>query len=164
MVSKKTPAPEIPGGNLAQLKERKPSVQTKPKSDKYTCRRAYVSGGAGGKRAPPRLLRPTLRGVHAKPVPLLCFLQSRTFHLAPGRALQGGHRRRLGRSFRSNPTPGTPLATMDALIVATALEHDLTVATRNVKDLPGWVSRFSIIGKFKFAATPAHGLPFESPP
>ena len=29
---------------------------------------------------------------------------------------------------------GIPLATIDGLIVATALEHDLTVVTRNVKD------------------------------
>ena len=29
---------------------------------------------------------------------------------------------------------GTPLANIDGLIAATALEHDLTLATRNVKD------------------------------
>ena len=32
---------------------------------------------------------------------------------------------------------GTPLDIMDGLIAATALEHDLTVATRNVKDFAG---------------------------
>lgn len=32
---------------------------------------------------------------------------------------------------------GTPLGIMDGLIAATALEHDLTVATRNVKDFAG---------------------------
>ena len=32
---------------------------------------------------------------------------------------------------------GTPLAIMDGVIAATALEHDLTVATRNVKDFAG---------------------------
>ncbi len=32
---------------------------------------------------------------------------------------------------------GTPLAVMDGLIAATALAHDLTVATRNVKDFAG---------------------------
>ena len=32
---------------------------------------------------------------------------------------------------------GTPLAIMDGFIAATALEHDLTVATRNVKDFAG---------------------------
>lgn len=32
---------------------------------------------------------------------------------------------------------GTPLAIMDGFIAATALEHDLTVATRNVKDFVG---------------------------
>ncbi len=29
---------------------------------------------------------------------------------------------------------GTPLPTIDGLIAATAMEHDLTIATRNVKD------------------------------
>lgn len=32
---------------------------------------------------------------------------------------------------------GTPLPIMGGLIAATALEHDLTVATRNVKDFAG---------------------------
>ncbi len=32
---------------------------------------------------------------------------------------------------------GTPLNTADGLIAATALEHDLTVVTRNVKDFAG---------------------------
>jgi predicted nucleic acid-binding protein len=32
---------------------------------------------------------------------------------------------------------GAPLAIMDGFIAATALEHDLTVATRNVKDFAG---------------------------
>ena len=32
---------------------------------------------------------------------------------------------------------GTPLAIMDGLIAATALEHDLTVVTRNIKDFTG---------------------------
>lgn len=32
---------------------------------------------------------------------------------------------------------GTPLSVMDGLIAATALEHDLTVATRNIKDFAG---------------------------
>jgi predicted nucleic acid-binding protein len=32
---------------------------------------------------------------------------------------------------------GTPLATIDGLIGATALEHGLTVTTRNVKDFAG---------------------------
>ena len=33
---------------------------------------------------------------------------------------------------------GTPLATVDGLIAATALEHDLTVVTRNVRDFAGF--------------------------
>jgi toxin FitB len=32
---------------------------------------------------------------------------------------------------------GTPLNMTDGLIAATALEHDLTVATRNVRDFKG---------------------------
>lgn len=32
---------------------------------------------------------------------------------------------------------GTPLGTADGMIAATALEHDLTVVTRNVKDFAG---------------------------
>jgi toxin FitB len=32
---------------------------------------------------------------------------------------------------------GTPLANIDGLIAATALEHDLTLVTRNVKDFSG---------------------------
>jgi predicted nucleic acid-binding protein len=32
---------------------------------------------------------------------------------------------------------GTPLSNIDGLIAATALEHDLTLATRNVKDFTG---------------------------
>jgi toxin FitB len=32
---------------------------------------------------------------------------------------------------------GTPLANIDGLIAATALEHDLTLVTRNVKDFAG---------------------------
>jgi tRNA(fMet)-specific endonuclease VapC len=32
---------------------------------------------------------------------------------------------------------GTPLNTADGMIAATALEHDLTIATRNVKDFAG---------------------------
>jgi predicted nucleic acid-binding protein len=32
---------------------------------------------------------------------------------------------------------GTPLNTADGMIAATALEHDLTVVTRNVKDFAG---------------------------
>jgi predicted nucleic acid-binding protein len=32
---------------------------------------------------------------------------------------------------------GSPLATADGLIAATALEHDLTLVTRNVKDFTG---------------------------
>ena len=32
---------------------------------------------------------------------------------------------------------GTPLSMADGLIAATALEHDLTVVTRNVKDFAG---------------------------
>jgi len=32
---------------------------------------------------------------------------------------------------------GTPLGVVDGLIAATALEHDLTVVTRNVKDFAG---------------------------
>jgi predicted nucleic acid-binding protein len=32
---------------------------------------------------------------------------------------------------------GTPLSTADGMIAATALEHDLTVVTRNVKDFAG---------------------------
>jgi predicted nucleic acid-binding protein len=32
---------------------------------------------------------------------------------------------------------GTPLATADGLIAATALEHDLVVVTRNVRDVDG---------------------------
>jgi predicted nucleic acid-binding protein len=32
---------------------------------------------------------------------------------------------------------GTPLGTADAMIAATALEHDLTLVTRNVKDFTG---------------------------
>ena len=32
---------------------------------------------------------------------------------------------------------GAPLSTADGMIAATALEHDLTVVTRNVKDFAG---------------------------
>jgi predicted nucleic acid-binding protein len=32
---------------------------------------------------------------------------------------------------------GTPLSNIDGLIAATAMEHDLTLATRNVKDFAG---------------------------
>ena len=32
---------------------------------------------------------------------------------------------------------GTPLNTADGMIAATALEHDLTIVTRNVKDFAG---------------------------
>lgn len=33
---------------------------------------------------------------------------------------------------------GTPLSTADGMIAATALEHDLTLVTRNVKDFTGF--------------------------
>jgi predicted nucleic acid-binding protein len=32
---------------------------------------------------------------------------------------------------------GTPLNTADGMIAATALEHDFTIVTRNVKDFAG---------------------------
>jgi len=32
---------------------------------------------------------------------------------------------------------GTPLNTVDGMIAATALEHDFTIVTRNVKDFAG---------------------------
>ena len=41
---------------------------------------------------------------------------------------------------------GTPLNTADGMIAATALEHDLTLVTRNVKDLPVSASFFSTPG------------------
>ncbi len=36
---------------------------------------------------------------------------------------------------------GKPLAIVDGLIAATALEHDLTIATRNTKDFSGFGAR-----------------------
>jgi hypothetical protein len=41
---------------------------------------------------------------------------------------------------------GRPLKVSDGFIAATALEHDLTVVTRNVKDFADLVSRSSIPG------------------
>jgi predicted nucleic acid-binding protein len=35
------------------------------------------------------------------------------------------------------PIKKNPLSTADGMIAATALEHDLTVVTRNVKDFAG---------------------------
>jgi toxin FitB len=51
---------------------------------------------------------------------------------------------------------GAPLANIDGLIVATALEHDLTLATRNVKDFVGvGVTIFNSLGSITFLS----GLP-----
>jgi len=41
---------------------------------------------------------------------------------------------------------GTPLNTADGMIAATAIEHGLTVVTRNVKDFSGLGVDFSILG------------------
>jgi predicted nucleic acid-binding protein len=41
---------------------------------------------------------------------------------------------RWGRLSAERQSRGTPLAVADGLIAATALEHDLTLVTRNVKD------------------------------
>lgn len=44
---------------------------------------------------------------------------------------------RWGRLDGEGQLRGAPLSTADGLIAATALEHDLTVVTRNVKDFAG---------------------------
>jgi toxin FitB len=44
---------------------------------------------------------------------------------------------------------GTPLSTADGMIAATALEHDLTIVTRNVKD-------FERLGVAVFSPWTAH--------
>ncbi len=44
---------------------------------------------------------------------------------------------RAGLSFERVSRKGTPLHVADGLIAATALEHDLTLVTRNVKDFAG---------------------------
>jgi toxin FitB len=44
---------------------------------------------------------------------------------------------RWGRLDGLRRTAGRPLSTPDGMIAATALEHDLTVVTRNVKDFDG---------------------------
>jgi predicted nucleic acid-binding protein len=45
---------------------------------------------------------------------------------------------RWGRLSIQAKRNGTPLATADGLIAATAFEHDLTVVTRNTKDFTGF--------------------------
>ena len=42
---------------------------------------------------------------------------------------------------------GHPLGIPDGMIAATALEHGLTVVTRNVKDSPVWAFRSSVPGE-----------------
>jgi len=44
---------------------------------------------------------------------------------------------RWGKLSSQAKREGTPLATADGLIAATAFEHDLTLVTRNVKDFTG---------------------------
>lgn len=43
----------------------------------------------------------------------------------------------MGCLIRQAQRRGTPFAIIDGLIAATALEHDLTVVTRNLKDFDG---------------------------
>jgi predicted nucleic acid-binding protein len=42
---------------------------------------------------------------------------------------------------------GKPLGNIDGLLAATAIEHGLTVATRNTKHFGTWVRHSSILGK-----------------
>jgi len=42
---------------------------------------------------------------------------------------------------------GTPLNIADGLIAATAIEHDLTVVTRNVRDYAGLAWGFQSLGR-----------------
>jgi predicted nucleic acid-binding protein len=44
------------------------------------------------------------------------------------------HRKQVGHFERTCQARGTPLNTADGMIAATALEYDLTLVTRNVKD------------------------------
>ena len=46
-------------------------------------------------------------------------------------------RRRLDRAFGRAQEKGIQLAVIDGLVAGTALEHDLAVVTRNVKDFAG---------------------------
>jgi len=43
----------------------------------------------------------------------------------------------VGSAFSPGSGKGTPLPNIDGLIAATAIEHDLTLVTRNVKDFAG---------------------------
>ena len=44
---------------------------------------------------------------------------------------------KMGHTRRAVPLKGQPINAPDGLIAATALEHDLIIVTRNVKDFDG---------------------------
>jgi toxin FitB len=56
---------------------------------------------------------------------------------------------------------GRPLSAPDGMIAATALEHDLTVVTRNLKDFDGL--GVEIIDPWSLEALPIAGLPCFRP-
>lgn len=54
-----------------------------------------------------------------------------------GAACDGYHCRAVGRFDGGTPLKGRPVGMADGLIAATAMEHGLTVVTRNIKDFSG---------------------------